>query len=147
VRVLVVLPQSCPLSDLMPHAAEKNKSKRKDRAARPRTPRPSSPKKSRGTSSINSAADSLAALFDSQLKINQGIEVSLSSEEAEIVLAMHLETVLYALNELHARAMVMDRHLDIVLSQLPKTGKLTAEIENLQRELTEANNRRQEVSL
>ena len=89
----------------------------------------------------------MAALFDAQLKINQGIEVSLSSEEAEITSAIHPETVLYALNEFHARAMVMGRHLNIVLSQLPERSKLTVEIESLQRELAEANNRRQEVSL
>ncbi|QCD96952.1 hypothetical protein DEO72_LG6g1662 [Vigna unguiculata] len=75
----------------------------------------------------------------------KSIEVSLSSEEADIVSAMCPKTVLYALNEFHARAMVMGRHLDTMLSQLPKTSKLTAEIENLQRELAEANNRRQEV--
>ncbi|QCD89085.1 hypothetical protein DEO72_LG4g23 [Vigna unguiculata] len=119
----------------------------RDRTARPSTPRSSSPKKSRGTSSADSATDSLAALFDAQLKINQGIEVSLSSEEAEITSAIHPETVLYALNEFHARAMVMGRHLNIVLSQLPERSKLTVEIESLQRELAEANNRRQEVSL
>ena len=70
-------------------------------------------------------------MFDAQLKINQGIEVSLSSKEAEIVLAMCPETVLYALNEFHARAMVMGRHLNTVLSQLPETSKLTVEIESL----------------
>ena len=89
----------------------------------------------------------MAALFDSQLKINQGIEVSLSLEEAKIVSTMRLETVLYALNEFHARAMVMGRHLDTLLSQLPEISKLTVKIENLQRELAKANNRRQEVSL
>jgi len=118
-------------SDLKPPAAEKKKNKRKDRTARPSTPRSSSPKKSRGTSSADSATDSLAAMFDAQLKINQGIEVSLSSKEAEIVLAMCPETVLYALNEFHARAMVMGRHLNTVLSQLPETSKLTVEIESL----------------
>ncbi|QCE04998.1 hypothetical protein DEO72_LG8g3040 [Vigna unguiculata] len=60
---------------------------------------------------------------------------------------MRPETVLYALNEFHARAMVMGRHLNTVLSQLEETSKLSAEIESLQRELAEANNRRQEVSL
>ena len=89
----------------------------------------------------------MAALFDLQLKINQGIEVSLSPEEAEIVSAMRPETVLYALSEFHARAMVMGRHLDTVLSQLSETSKLTFEIENLQRQLAETNNRRQEVFL
>jgi len=118
-------------SNLMPPAAEKKRSKHKDHAARPSTPRSSSLKKSRGTSSVDSATDSLAALLDSQLKINQGIEVSLSSEEAEIVSAMRPETVMYALNEFYARAMVMGRHLDKVLSQLLETSKLTAEIENL----------------
>jgi len=86
-------------------------------------------------------------MFDAQLKINQGIEVSLSSEEVEIVSAMRPETVLYALNEFHARAMVMGHHLNTMLSQLPETSKLAAEIESLQRELAEANSRRQEVSL
>ncbi|QCE02614.1 hypothetical protein DEO72_LG8g629 [Vigna unguiculata] len=79
--------------DLMPPVVEKKKSKRRDRAARPSTPRSSSPKKSRGTSSADSVADSLAVMFDAQLKINQGIEVSLSSE-AEIVSPMRLETML-----------------------------------------------------
>ncbi|QCD93948.1 hypothetical protein DEO72_LG5g2025 [Vigna unguiculata] len=134
-------------SDLMPPIVENKKSKRRDRTARSSTPRLSSPKKSRGTSSADSATDSLAAMFDAQLKINQGIEVSLSSEEAEIVSAMRLETVLYALNEFHAREMMMGHHLNTVLSQLPETSKLAAEIESLQRELAEANNRRQEVSL
>jgi len=60
---------------------------------------------------------------------------------------MRPEIVLYALNEFLARAMVMGRHLNTVLSQLPETSKLAAEIESLQRELAEANNRRQEVSL
>ncbi|QCE00853.1 hypothetical protein DEO72_LG7g2144 [Vigna unguiculata] len=60
--------------DLMPPAAEKKKSKRRDRTARPSTPRSSSPKKSRGTSSVDSATDSLSAMFDAQLKIIQGIE-------------------------------------------------------------------------
>ena len=132
--------------DLMPPAAKK-KSKRRDCTARPSTPRSSSPKKSRGASSINSVTDSLSAMFDAQLKINQGIEVSLSSEEAEIVSAMRPKTVMYALNEFHVRAMAMGRHLNTVLSQLEETSKLSAEIESLQRELAEANNRRQEVSL
>ncbi|QCD83081.1 hypothetical protein DEO72_LG2g3425 [Vigna unguiculata] len=39
--------------DLMPPAAAKKKSKRRDCAARPSTPRSSSPKKSRGTSSAD----------------------------------------------------------------------------------------------
>jgi len=129
-------------SDLMPPTVEKKKSKRKDCITRPSTPRPSFPKKSRDSSSVDSAADSLAALFDSQIKINQGIEVSLSSEEAEIVSAIRPETVLYALNEFHARAMVMGRHLGTMLSQLPEISKLTVEIENLQRELAKTNNRR-----
>jgi len=68
-------------------------------------------------------------MFDAQLKINKGTEVSLSSEEAEIISAMRPKTVLYALNEFHARAMVMGRHLNIVLSQLPETSKLATEIE------------------
>ncbi|QCE11505.1 hypothetical protein DEO72_LG10g2738 [Vigna unguiculata] len=117
--------------DLMPPAAAKKKSKRRDCAARPSTLRSSSPKKSRGTSSADDAADALSAMFDAQLKINQGIEVSLSSEEAEIVSTMRPETVLYALNEFHARAMVMGRHLSTVLDQLPETSKLAAEIESL----------------
>jgi len=132
--------------NLMPPTAEKKKGKRKDRTARPSTPQSSSTKKSQGTSSADSATDSLSAMFDAQLKINQGIEVSLSSEEAEIVLAMRPKTMMYALNEFHPRAMVMGRHLNTVLSQLPETSKLAAEIESLQRELAEANNRRQETS-
>jgi len=44
---------------------------------------------------------------------------------------MHPKTVLYALNEFHARAMVMGRHLNTVLSQLPEISKLTAEIKSL----------------
>ena len=71
--------------DLMPHAAAKKKGKRRDCTARPSTPRSSSPKKSRGTSSADGAADALSSMFDAQLQINQGIEVSLSLEEAEIV--------------------------------------------------------------
>jgi len=43
--------------------------------------------------------------------------------------------------------MVMGHHLETMLSQLPDTDKLTTEIENLQKKLVEANNRRQEVSL
>ncbi|QCD93343.1 hypothetical protein DEO72_LG5g1418 [Vigna unguiculata] len=117
--------------DLMPPAAAKKKSKRRDCIARPCTPWSSSSKKSRGTSSADGAVDALSAMFDAQLKINQGIEVSLSSEEAEIISAMRPETVLYALNEFHARAMVMGRHLNTMLSQLPKTSKLVAEIESL----------------
>ncbi|QCE05000.1 hypothetical protein DEO72_LG8g3042 [Vigna unguiculata] len=105
--------------------AAKKKSKRRDCTARPSTPRSSSPKKSRGASSINSVTDSLSAMFDAQLKINQGIEVSLSSEEAEIVSAMRLKTVMYALNEFHVRAMAMGRHLNTVLSQLEETSKLS----------------------
>ena len=65
---------------------------------------------------IDGTTDSLAALFDSQLKINEGIEVSLSSEDAEIILAMCPYTVLYALNEFQARAMVTGRHLETMLS-------------------------------
>ncbi|QCD83979.1 hypothetical protein DEO72_LG2g4328 [Vigna unguiculata] len=133
--------------DLMPPIAAKKKSKRRDCTARPSTPRSSSPKKSRGTSSVDGATDALSVMFDAQLKINQGIEVSLSSEEAEIISAMRPKTVLYALNEFHARAMVMGLHLNTVLSQLPETSKLVAEIESLQRELAEANNKRQEVLL
>jgi len=60
---------------------------------------------------------------------------------------MRLETVLYTLNEFQARVMVMGHHLETMLSQLPDTDKLTTEIENLQKKLVEANNRRQEVSL
>ena len=60
---------------------------------------------------------------------------------------MRLEAVLYALNEFHARAMVMGHHLNTVLSQLLETSKLAADIESLQRDLAEANSRRQEVSL
>jgi len=47
----------------------------------------------------------------------------------------------------HARAMVMGRHLNTMLSQLPETSKLATKIKSLQRELAEANSRRQEVSL
>ena len=66
--------------DLMPPTVEKKKSKCRDRTVRPSTPRSSSPKKSRGTSSTDSATDSLSAMFDAQLKINQGIEVFLIVE-------------------------------------------------------------------
>jgi len=131
--------------DLLPLPVEKKRGKRHDRPSKPGTPRPPSPKKTRNAE--EGGQDALSALFDSQLKINEGIEVSLSLEEAEIVSAIRPETVLYALNEFQARAVVMGRHLETVLSKLPNSTRLSGEIQTLQRDLAEANQRRQEVSL
>ena len=130
--------------DLLPPPVEK-KSKRRDRLSKPGTPRPPSPKKTQNVEEGNK--DSLSALFDSLLKINEGIKVSLSLEEAEIVSAIHPKVVLYALNEFQARAMVMGRHLETVFSKLADSSRLAAEIETLQRDLAEVNHRRQEVSM
>ncbi|QCE02925.1 hypothetical protein DEO72_LG8g941 [Vigna unguiculata] len=52
-----------------------------------------------------------------------------------------------AADALSSMAMVMGHHLNTVLSQLLETSKLAADIESLQRDLAEANSRRQEVSL
>jgi len=131
--------------DLLPPPVEKKRGKRHDRPSKPGTPHPPSPKKTR--TAEEESQDALSALFDAQLKINEGIEVSLSPEEAEIVSAIRPETVLYALNEFQARAMVMRRHLETVLSKLPDSSRLSVEIQTLQRDLAEANQRRQEVSL
>jgi len=131
--------------DLLPPPVEKKRGKRHDRPSKPGTPRPPSPKKTKNTEERDQ--DALSALFDSQLKINEGLEVSLSPEEAEIVSAIRPETVLYALNEFQARAVVMGRHLETVLSKLPESSRLSGEIQVLQRDLAEANQRRQEVSL
>jgi len=131
--------------DLLPLPIEKKRSTRRDRPSKPGTRRPPSPKKTRNAE--EGSKDSLSALFDSQLKINEGIEVSLSSEEAEIVSAIRSEAVLYALTEFQARAMVMKRHLETVFCKLPDSSRLSVEIETLQRDLAEANHMRQEVTL
>jgi len=133
--------------DLLPPPAEKKKSKHKDCPSKPSTPQPPSPKKTWGSVSNESMPDSFVTLFDSQLKISEGIEVSLSAEEVDIVSALHAKTVLYVLNEFQARAMVMGRHLETVLSKLPDANKLGAEIKTLQSELAEANRQMQEMSL
>ncbi|QCD95782.1 hypothetical protein DEO72_LG6g478 [Vigna unguiculata] len=131
--------------DMLPPPVEKKRGKRHDRPSKPGTPRAPSPKKTRNAE--EGGQDALSALFDAQLKINEGIEVSLSLEEVEIVLALRLETVLYALNEFQVRAMVIGRHLETVLSKLPDSSRLSVEIQTLQRDLAEANQRRQKVSL
>jgi len=92
--------------DMMPPPIEKSKSKCKDRSSKSGTPRPSSPKKG-CTTFFEGGVDALATLFDSTLKINEGIKVTLSTDEADIVSTIRLEALLYALNEFQARAIIM----------------------------------------
>ncbi|QCD85924.1 hypothetical protein DEO72_LG3g445 [Vigna unguiculata] len=121
-----------------PPAAEK---KRKKTTPKDGGSRLSSPKRSRVSEDT-----SYQRLMGSEMQIYDGMSITISQEEANLITETPVPTLIKAFVEYQSRALVIGRHIDHELIKVGETEDLEAEVALLKKQLRAANFEKEKLS-